>query len=180
MPLAANVHASCATAMGTMRGHLSLLACIMAITSSPYKTVIDGGIQRFVPFHKPSAPSLLVSHTRSKSFPAQSKSYKRRPTVGLYFEWVTDGTLDAYGKTRRSGAQRGVPRRTSARGFLGRPLHFVREGTPVPPYLCHSEQDRRPGEEPGGATTARRSTPAPDAPAHPLPPDAEAEPQPQP
>src|SRR5580704_13334375 len=27
--------------------------------------------------------------------------------------------------TRRSGAQRGVPRLTSARGFLGRPLHFL-------------------------------------------------------
>jgi hypothetical protein len=94
----------------------------------------------------------LPSHARSKSFPAESNSYKRRRGASLYFEEVTYGTPDANTSTRRSGAQRGAPRRTSARGFLGRPLHLSPRG--------HRAKQSLFAEPYASAKRSRASTPA--------------------
>src|ERR1700683_3712397 len=102
----------------------------------------------------------LLAHRR-KSFPAQSNSYKAATRCSQHFEWVTDGTIGALVKCRRSGAQRGVPRMTSARGSLGRPLHLVRARQPSPNLIFLSALGPRP---------------APADPSHPLPPAAAAQP----
>jgi hypothetical protein len=61
-------------------------------------------------FHKHSAPLLPASRARSKSFPAQSNSYKAVTARHLYFEQLTDGTPDAYNRpdeVARNGAFQG-------------------------------------------------------------------------
>ena len=69
----------------------------------------------------PTQPKRL----RRNSFPRQSKSYKHTSRGFVYFVRLNYGTLCATTQNRRSGAQRGAPRRTSARGFLGRPFAFA-------------------------------------------------------
>src|ERR1039458_2172351 len=118
-----------ATTRGAITPAIAPTDRVFALTGPDEAENLDG-----FSFHNHSAPSLLAFRARSKSFPAQSNSYKRCQKASLYFEWVTDGTPDAYLEIRRSGAQRGVPRRTSARGFLGRPLHLMSSlPRPFPP-----------------------------------------------
>jgi hypothetical protein len=81
-----------------------------AVRSSTYQAMDRSALAPIGPFHSSSATALLWLRARSKSFPAQSNSYKVATDRRLYFEWLTDGTRDAYIKARRSGAQRGVPR----------------------------------------------------------------------
>jgi hypothetical protein len=48
-----------------------------------------GKFCRFDAFHNLRPLQCLASHARSKSFPAESNSYKRRRRLSLYFEQVT-------------------------------------------------------------------------------------------
>ena len=129
---------------------------VVLVRYSPYKTVRRCGNPRGWPFPQPFGPFVACGPRRSKTFPALSNSYKAQHASGLYIEWVTDGTLGALSNTRRSVAQRGVPKRTSARGFLGRPFAF----------------------SPSLAFPPRSSMPASNAPAHPLQPGVRVEPRP--
>ena len=115
---------------------------VVLVRYSPYKTVRRCGDPRVWPFPQPFGPFVARRPCRSKSFPALSNSYKAQHASGLYFEWVTDGTPGALSNTRRSGAQRGVPKRTSARGFLGRPFAFS-PSLALPPVVYASVKRSR-------------------------------------
>src|ERR1700737_3945184 len=64
----------------------------------------------------------LALGTRRKTFPAGSNSYRVQSSQPLFFQGLTDGTVCALGKGRRSGAQRGAPENNFGQRFSWAPL----------------------------------------------------------
>ena len=131
----------------------------------------DGPESAFLLKNPISGQLLAQGFTRSKSFPAQSNSYNIRITRSLYFEWFTGRHDRCSRQDRRSGAQRGAPGMTSARGFLGRPLHSTDAPpalplisslnffTPAPGVLVHPFRPAAATARPRPASSAKRQTP---------------------
>jgi hypothetical protein len=104
----------------------------VAVRSSTYAPRTPQKFRRLAISTSIRPPRCAAPSARSKSFPAQSNSYKAGPTARLYFVCLRDGTSCANERTdevARNGALQG---RLRPEVFLGAPCITPLKPSPIP------------------------------------------------